>query len=180
MEEPKDFILETNGCGLRFIVEYTTEGLCNIIDEDSDTILILNCDTLKDGIRSSDIAKIDVIKKANAIWDKLYNNDDGYWTTGDFISWGETMAFINKKGQLTMYLIPLFDGKHDEDFDEFVEFVINCPIKHNLPITDCYKMIPVRDLEKCHLAAEEKRDDLIRNFENLKEDPDNGFSIYLN
>lgn len=188
MEEPKDFTLETKGCGLRFNAVYTGNGLYNIIDEDSDTILILNCDKLKDGIDSCDIKKIEVIKEANIVWDELYKTQEtlsndkwGHddWTTGDYISWGETMSFINKKGKLVMYYIPLFDGKHDEEFDEFYEFVIDCPTKHNMHITDCYKKIPSAELIKCHDVAESKRREAIQDFKNLQEEPDNGYSIYF-
>jgi hypothetical protein len=177
---PNDFTLETKGCGKRYNVEYTADGLCNILDEDSDTVLILNCDMLKDGNDSCDINKIDVIKQANDVWDDLYNQDyDDNWTFGDYISWGETMALINKKGKLVLYLVPLFDGKEDDEFSEFYEFVINFPKEHNLAITDCYKRISIFDLKRCHNSAEEDRNEAIQDLKNLQEDPDNGYSIYF-
>lgn len=174
MDNPDNFILETKGCGLRFLVEYMENGLCNILDDDSQTILILNCDKLKNGINSSDLYKIEVIKEANKIWDEIYNHDfNDEWSYGDFISWGENMACLDKEGSLVLYLFPTFDGKIDEEFmNEAYEFTINCPTEHNLSITNCFKKIPILALNKCHRVAEIDRAEKIEDFNNLQYDPD--------
>lgn len=138
MEE--DFYLVSHS-GMPFLVQHDDYGNIDIVDEETDSTMIFNCNLLPNGKNTDENTKAEIADKAELIFNSLVDYEvNSDWTTETILPDNSLIGRVNDNFAV-VYLTPVFDDE-PTDASQLDVFTVPLTDKANISAVDVIDSIP--------------------------------------
>ena len=138
MEE--DFYLVSHN-GMPFLVQHDDYGNIDIVDKETDSTMIFNCNLLPNGKNTDENTKTNIADKAEEIFNTLVDYEvNSDWTTETILPDNSLIGRVSDNFAV-VYLTPVFDDELT-DASQLDVFTVPLTDKANISAVDVIDSIP--------------------------------------